>query len=209
MYYCPYYQRESPQPSNSQLRVTNASPNMPAVDVYADGRLIAQNLKFKDISQYTSLPAGKYDIKVYPAGQKTNLLFNTDAVIAPDSAYNLAIIGMAPRITMYLIPEPVTKENFGRPCIRFVNLSPDSKEVDLVMPDGMKLFENVNYKGASVYACLPAGTYTFELRPYNMSDVIASVSDVELQPDTYYTLYAVGLSQGSPKLELILVPEPR
>lgn len=215
MYYCPYYinesswREESPPPQDSHLRVTNTSPNAPAVDVYADEKLIAQNLKFGDVSQYTTLPAGKHSIEVYPAGQKTNPLFRTEANIDPASYYNLAIIGMVPNITMYLIPEPPSSQNFGRPCIRFVNLSPDSEEVDLTMQNGMKLFENVNYKGASVYACVPAGTYTFQLRPYNTDNVIASVQDVSLQPDTYYTLYAAGLREGSPSLEMILVPEPR
>ena len=55
---------------NAMVRVLHASPDAPAVDVYVDGEKVGAplaGLEFGDLSEYVSLPAGTYDIKVCAA----------------------------------------------------------------------------------------------------------------------------------------------
>ncbi|MBI6873216.1 DUF4397 domain-containing protein [Clostridium aciditolerans] len=213
MFYCPsadmtdYYYRANQ--INSYIRIFNASPNSPALDIYANGNLIVTNLAYKEFSQYIPVPPGNYNIKVYPSGQTTNPVIDSNINIPANTVFNIAIIGTFPNISLYTIQEPTTAQNFGRACIRFINLSPNSPAVDIKLSDGTKVFRNVGYKGITDYACIPPGTYTFIITLTDTEDIVLTVSNVNLEPNTYYTIYTVGLTGKSPALEAIVAPEPR
>jgi hypothetical protein len=194
---------------NSCIRIFHASPNAPAVDVYANGNLIVKDLAYKQLSQYIPVPPGNYNIKVYPSGQITNPVINTNVTIPPNTIFNVAAIGTLPNISLYPIPEPLTAQTSGRPCVRFVHLSPNAPAVDIKLADGTRVFNNVSYKDITNYACIPAGTYTFTVSPSGTNNVVLTVPNVKLNANNYYTIYAVGLVGKIPALEAIVVPEPR
>jgi hypothetical protein len=214
MFYCPYYNQRidyhyRAQQMNSYIRVFHASPNSPAVDVYANGNLLVKNLSYKEVSQYLPVPPGTYNIKVYPSGNMTNPVINTTVSIPENSVFNVAAIGTLPNISLYPIPEPIMGEKFGRPCLRFVHLSPNAPAVDIMLADGTKVFNNVSYKGITDYACVPAGTYTFKVNVAGTDNTALTVPNVRLDNNTYYTIYTVGLVGQSPPLEAVLLTEPR
>lgn len=210
MVYCPYpnmineqRQQETNQ-SNSYIRMLQASPNTPAVDVYANDILIAQNLIYKSFSPYSIFPSGNYNMKVYYTGQKTNPLIDAKVFIPPGNIFNISIIGLFPNISLYGIPEPNSPQNFGRPCIRFVNLSPTEQALDLTI-NGAKIFSNVNYKDYTVYACIPAGEYTFQVYAAGTDNMLSTISNAQLESNKYYSIYALGVSP----LETMLISEVR
>ncbi|WP_432405456.1 DUF4397 domain-containing protein [Wukongibacter sp. M2B1] len=196
-------------PNDAYIRVLHASPNVPAVDIYANGNLIIENLGYKQLSKYLSVAAGNYNIEIYPTGQRNNPVLDTDLYIPKGTVFNITVIGEAPNISLYPIPEPTTKQNFGRPCIRFVNLSPNAPNVDVTLSDGREIFTNVGYKNFTDYACIPTGTYTFQISPTGTNDIVVTVPNVNLMPNNYYTIYAVGLADGSPPLQAVVASEPR
>lgn len=85
-------------------------------------------------------------------------VINTTVSIPENSIFNVAAIGTLPDISLYPIPEPIMGEKCGRPCVRFVHLSPNAPAVDIRLADGTKVFNNVSYKGITDYVCVPAGT---------------------------------------------------
>lgn len=214
MFYCPYeamsqdpYRAEEP---NSYIRIFHASPNAPAVDVYANDNLLVTNLSYKELSKYIPVLPGNYNIKVYPTGQTTNPVLSTDVYIPANSIFNVAVIGKLPDISLYTIPEPISAQNFGKACIRFIHLSPTAPAVDVTLSNGVKVFNNVGFKDITDYACIPSGTYAFNVIPTGTNNIVLSLSGIELLPNTYYTIYAVGDPAGGSKpLEAILVTEPR
>ena len=213
MFYCPYanmtdYSYRGMQ-MNSCIRVLHASPNAPAVDVYANGNLIVKDLAYKQLSQYLPVPPGNYTIKVYPSGQITNPVINTNVTLPPNTIFTVAAIGTLPNISLYPISEPVTAQNSGKACVRVVHLSPNAPAVDIKLADGTRVFNNVAYKDITKYACIPTGTYAFTVSPSGTNNVVLTVPNVKLNPDNYYTIYAVGLVGKVPALEAIAVPEPR
>lgn len=213
MYYSPYDDFISnairaPQP-NSYVRFFNASPNSPALDVYANDTLIAKNLNYKQLTQYVPAPVGNYIIKVYPAGKDTTPVLTSEVYIPPNTIFNLAIVDKYPNLSLYTIPEPVSAQSFGRPCIRFINLSPDSPEIDVLLSNGTKIFNSVGYKFITDYACIPSGSYSFGIAPAKTTNPVISASNVSLNPNSYYTIYALGESPKNFPTEVIMVPEPR
>jgi hypothetical protein len=210
MFYCPYYNQMVDdyyrvKQMNSQIRVFHASPNAPAVDVYANGNMIVKNLSYKEVSQYLPIPAGNYNIRVYPSGQMKNPVINTNVSIPENSVFNVAAIGMLPQISLYPISEPLMGEKCGRPCVRFVHLSPNAPAVDIRLADGTKVFNNVSYKGITDYVCVPAGTYTFKVNVAGTENTALTVPSVKLDNNTYYSIYAVGLVDKSPALDAVLL----
>lgn len=209
MYYYPYTNYYGVRQINSYIRVFHASPGAPAVDIYANGNLIVKDVAYKKFSQYLPVPSGNYNIRVYPSGQTTNPLINTNVFIPENTVFNVAVIGTLPNITLYPIPEPTTAQNFGRPCVRFVHLSPNAPGVDVKLSDGTILFSSVGYKDITNYACIPSGTYTFAVSPNGTDNTVLTLPNIKLDPNNYYTIYAVGLVGKTPPLEALAVLEPR
>jgi hypothetical protein len=213
MFYCPYVNITNcpyrAMVMNSHIRILHAAPNAPAVDVYANGNLIAGDITYKELTPYLAVPPGNYNIMVYPSGQTTNPVVNTTVSIPKNSKFTVAAIGTLPNISLQLIPEPITAQNSGDACVRFVHLSPNAPAVDIKSPDGKTIFSNVAYKNFTLYACIPPGTYTFNVTPTGTNNVVLTVPNVKVNANNFYSIYAVGLVGESPPLEAILVPEPR
>lgn len=204
MFYCPYFRADG---MNSSIRVLNASPNGPPVDVYLNDKLIISNLPYKEFSQYFLVPAGNNNIKVYKSGQNINEVINETYNFPGGFTFNAAIIGEFPQISLQVIPEPSSPQTSARPCIRFVNLSLNVPAIDITLLDGTKVFSNVKYKEYTQYACLPSGTYTFKVIPTGTNDVVLTIKNVELIPSNYYSFYIVGKLEGVPKMEAIITLE--
>ncbi len=197
------------QRTTSYIRVFHASPNSPAVDVYANDNLIVENLSYEDISPYIPVPAANYRLKVYPTGTMKDPVINTEVYIPPNIVFNVAAIGTLPNISLYPIPEPSVAQDSGNACVRFVHLSPNAPAVDIKLENGTIVFDNVAYKGITNYACIPAATYTFYVSPAGSKDVVLTVPGVKLESNLYYTIYAIGLLGEDPGLQTMLVTEPR
>jgi hypothetical protein len=85
----------------ARLRVTHASPDAPAVDVFLDDVLSAKtNLAFEGGTAYVDLWPGTYNVKVAPTGQPA-----TAAVIDADLTFDA---GMAYSVVAYSASDAVT-----------------------------------------------------------------------------------------------------
>ena len=60
-----------PASDKVRLRVIHLSPDAPAVDVSAGGKLLVADLRFGEVSEYLTVPSGPYTLNVTPTG-KTN-----------------------------------------------------------------------------------------------------------------------------------------
>lgn len=213
MFYYPYYDIIAnccrQQPITSAIRVLHASPNTPSIDVYANGNIIAKNLAYKEFLKYIPIPSGNYNIKIYTSGEIINPIINTIIYIPEHTVSNLASIGEPLDTSLHTIPEPVLAQNLKSPCIRFVNLSPNSPAVDIKLSDGTKIIGNVAYKEITNYLCAPSETYSFIITPTGSNNVLLAVPNLQLHSNNYYTMYLVGLVEKSPYLEILLAPEPR
>ncbi len=198
--FCPMLQRVPP----SYVRFLHASPGAPNVDIYSNGTLVASNLPYRGFTEYLTAPPGNYSIRVFPAGQKVNPVLDTNAVIQPGTIYTAAITGRVPDLSILPVPEPITPIPSGRLNLRFVHLSPDAPAVDVTLPNGTKLFTNISFKQIANYIPVRPGTYTFQLRIAGTNRVILTVPNMNLKPNRFYTLYAVGLAAGNPPLQLLV-----
>lgn len=196
-----FYQRQQ----FSYLRLLHASPGTQPVDVYANNSLIASGLMYKGFTEYLQILPGSYNIKLFPAGATGPTLLDTNIEIPAQSINTAAVIGISPNIGIRTYFETVVQIPAGRLYLRFINLVPDSPEMDLVLSDGTRLFENVSYGMGTNYASIAAGTYIFYLQQSNTDRSLLYVPNIRLAAGRFYTIYAVGQISGATPLQ-VLVP---
>lgn len=195
----------------SFVRILHASPDAPAVDIYANNNIMAEGLSYKQLTNYLPIIPGNYQIQVYPAGNQTNAVIDTNVTIPQNGAFTLAAIGELSNISLMPIPEmympviPMGMENAS--FVRFVHLSPNAPAVDITLTDGTKLFENVSYTQFTDYIRVNPGTYTLQVRPTGSNQVVLTIPDVYLMPGMIYSVFAVGLVGDTPPLEAVIAAD--
>lgn len=204
----PYYQPvdylSTRQTGLSYLRMLHASPDTPAVDVYANNEPIAKNLRYKGFTPYLGVPNGLYTVTVYPTGQKTNPIIDTNMGIAPSSIYTASTVGMQNDIELYSIPDPALLPLLDRTRVRFIHLSPNTPDIDITLHDDTVLFPGSAYMDITNYKALPSKRYTLQARLANTDNVVLNVPNVVLRPERNLSIYAVGLTEAQPSLQILI-----
>ncbi|AEH36216.1 DUF4397 domain-containing protein [Halopiger xanaduensis] len=75
------------------VRAFHASPDAPAVDVYADGEPLFADLSFGESTNYVAVPAGSYALSLRPAGDAETVVAEFDAPVEAGTAYTASAIG--------------------------------------------------------------------------------------------------------------------
>ncbi|MFA9503988.1 DUF4397 domain-containing protein [Natrinema sp. H-ect1] len=74
------------------VRLVHASPDAPAVDVYADGEPVFEDVAFTDATDYVPVPAGARTVSVRPAGGEAAVA-SFDVTLERGTAYTAYAIG--------------------------------------------------------------------------------------------------------------------
>lgn len=197
-----FYPRQPLAPSH--IRLLHAVPNVPAVDIYANGNLIARNLNYRQFTEYFAIPGGNYNIIVFPAGQTANAILNTTISIPGGSIFTITVTGMIPSVTLLPVEDPRMPIPPGKLMIRFVHLSPNTPNVDVAIQSGAVIFRNIGYQGITQYVPVDPGTYTFNLMIAGTGQRILYVPNIRLAGGRFYTIYAIGLAVGTPPLQVLI-----
>ncbi|MGB7605150.1 MAG: DUF4397 domain-containing protein [Lutisporaceae bacterium] len=200
----PYEKQSRVAPMSSYIRVLHSSPDAPGVDIYVNENLIARDVIYKEFSPYIPIVGGLYNVKVYPTGTKINPVIDTNINIPPSSIFTIAATGRLAEIGLTLVPEPPIKRLPDETFIRFVHLSPDAPNVDITLPDGTKLFNDIEYKEIASYIPIKPGKYELQARTFGTNNVILTVPNINFKPGKIYTVYLVGLTTGKPSLQVLI-----
>lgn len=200
----PFYEQYREASKNSYIRLLHASPDAPLVDVYANDKLIAKNLSYKEFSPYIQMQSGNYNITIFPAGTKVKPVLKSTFFVPPRSIFTIAASGRLSNLNLLAIPEPIKQIPPGKAFIRFAHLSPDAPEVDVVLKNETKLFSNVSFKEFTEYVPIKPGNLTLDIRPSRSNKSILYVPNIVLKPNRFYTVYVVGSVSGKPPLQALI-----
>lgn len=206
MFICPYYFASyfrSPA-STSFIRILHASPNTPMVDVYINNHPTFKNIDYKKFTDYISVPTGTYNIKVFPVGSKTKPIIDTNLFIPGGIIYTITVTGSLPNISLFPILDVRRPLIQDKTFIRFIHLSPNTSNLDITTPDGKTLFRDINYKKVTKYIPVNPGKYTIEARISSSGEKVLSVPNINLKPNRFYSIYAVGYADKAPSLQLLI-----
>jgi len=196
----------------ARVRVVHASPDAPAVDVYADGAKVLTNVAFKGSSDYLSVPAGSHNFKVFatganPASDKPVII--ADAMLDAGKDYTVAAIGKLADIKPLVLVDNNAAPAAGKAHVRVVHASPDAPAVDIAVKGGAVLVPNLAFGKDAGPLPVDAGTYDLEVRAAGTTTVALPINGVKLTAGKISTIFAVGLLNGTPKLEALpIVNDP-
>lgn len=187
--------------SGTRVRVIHASPDAPAVDVWADGQIAFSNAPFKGITAYASLTPGMHNFKVVPAGATEPVVIEADLDLQNNTDYSIIALNTLDAIEPLVLVDNNAQPAAGKAHVRFVHASPDAPAVDIaVASGGPVLFGNIPFKGVGDYLPVDAGTYDLEVRVSGTDTVALNVPGVKLEDGYVYTIFAMGLAGGTPAL---------
>lgn len=192
------------QTPTAQVRVIHASPDAPAVDVWVDGTRAFANLSFTDITEYATLPADSYRVRVVPAGQTEPAVIDANIDVMGGTNYTVVATGRLADIAPLILVDDSPVPAAGQAHVRFVHLSPDAPAVDIAVAGGPVLFDSIAFRQFGDYTPVDAGTYDLEARVAGTDNVALSVPGVSLTAGTIYTVYAVGFAAEEPALSVIV-----
>ena len=197
-----YTQKEM---SMGYVRVMHTVPDAPNVDIYANDKLIINNLAYGDYTDYLSIPEGTYKISLYVAGTKNSPVLANMLTVNKNSILTVAAVGTLSDIGLLAITDANESRKPGKAMIRFSHLSPNAPAVDITLPNGTVIFSNIAFKHITSYIDVTPMNYTLQVRVAGTSNVVLTVPNVNLSADKFYTVYAIGLAGGKPELEALLL----
>ena len=157
----------------ASVRVLHGSPDAPAVDVYADGAAVLEDVPFGVISDYLEVSAGEHRFQVVPAGaslEEGPVVIDATLTLEPATKTTVAATNALASIEATVISDAPAPTAEGTQ-VRVVHLSADAPAVDVALDDGDVVVAGAAYPAASDYLSLPAGEYDLEIRPAGATDV--------------------------------------
>lgn len=192
--------------NTARLRVVHASPDAPAVDVCADGSVVFAGAAFPAATDYAGVPAATYAVRVVPAGAGCGSpgVIEADLPLGAGTETTVVALNTLSSIEPLVLADDNSAPAAGQARVRFVHASPDAPTVDITLPDGTTLFDDVAFKQNAGYISVPAGTYSLEVRDETGTVVVLTVGPVTLAEGKVYSIFAVGLAGGDPALSALL-----
>jgi hypothetical protein len=177
--------------SAATVRFVQASPGAPDVDVIVQGKRIVEGLAFGKASDYVSIASGKQQVQIVPAGQNGDAaLIDKEMDFDGGKAYIIATVGQLSDIDSETYEVNLDATDAGKARARTINLSPDAGKVTIAVAGGDNLFENVDFKDASDYKDIDAGTYDLEI--HQDDNTLANSPGLAFDAGTVYDLAVIG-----------------
>lgn len=138
----------------AQLRIIHASPDAPAVDVRANGNVVATGLDYGAATAQLEVDEGTISLQVdarLPGGSTTAAIGPVDVTLDDETLYTVLAVGNVAQISPLVLSQPDAPVPSGQVRLRVVHAAPQAPAVDvyLTAPD------------AALGSSAPAGTMAF------------------------------------------------
>lgn len=117
---------------SAHVRIVNASPDAPPLDVFFDGELLEENLGYSEASKYQEIDVGRKDISVSPTLSKDSII-DISAEFEEGKDYTLVVSDVLSKIQMIVYLDDNTTPDLGDVKIRVINAAPSAPKVDIYL----------------------------------------------------------------------------
>lgn len=193
--------------SMSIVRLLHAVPDILNIDIYFNDELIVDNLAYGKNTEYIPFLEGTYIVSIYSAGTKDSPIISNTLIVNRNTTITVIAAGYLNDIGLFAISDANVRMEPRKAMFRFAHLSPNAPAVDITLPDGTVLFDDVSFKQLKPYFPISPENYTLHVRVAGTSQVLLIVTNVNLRENRYYTLYAIGSLGEKPEFEAILLTD--
>lgn len=155
----------------AQVRVIDASPDAPALDIYRNSAAGLYNIGFGTVSSYIPVAPGAYYHAAFTAGTQQQLAAIRGA-FALGSQYTVLIGNVVANLQMTVLKDQAAPAPPGRVAFRFLDQSTRAGAVDIyLLPPGsaltglLPIVTGVSFGSNSGYIDVPSGTYSIVALP--------------------------------------------
>ena len=201
---------EVKQRGNALVRVINAVPAGPSVDVFADDTKVFTGIAYKTTSPYKEVSGERHTFRIRPKGQDTAqpLAENSEGM---SDGKHYTVIAMADangNPTLYVYDDDLVPLSSGKAKVRVIHASADAGEVDVYAKEGnKKLFGDVNALSETSYSEFDPMSGTLEVRPEGKNNAVLTIPNAKFQAGNTYTVVVTGKAKGTPKLEAMIIED--
>lgn len=198
----------STQTQYAQLRVIDTSTSAGGLDIQVGSSVLAYNIGFGSVVNYTPVLPGTYTISANQAGTKT-VVSSTRATLAAPTEYTLLIGNTAAGAQAQLLTDQSQPAPGSQVLIRLLDQATAIGSVDIYfIPSGGSLLTtkpvatavNLNDIRSGIY--VPSGTYQIVLLPAGTVPVAATATTAATT--AIYTSAATSLPSGSARTIVLL-----
>ncbi len=213
-------------PAMPQVRVLHAA-DAPPVDVYLNNQLIFDGVNFRDLTGYSSLPAGEYGVTVFPAGADPAAeapAILGDLILADGDSTTLVALGGSGLYQITRLEDKPLPAADEQARVTLLNGLPEAGPVDLVDPgvpsladDSRVMIANARF-GEQVETLLlrESGPLTWEILPHTEGEAgtpaapIATFRDLEFKRYTNNLLIVAAqtLANGQTRTVPLVITVP-
>jgi hypothetical protein len=186
--------------NRARLRAVHASPDAPNVDILVDNAIVASDVAFKGVLNYTDVSAGGRNIKVNVTGTATSVIDAT-VPLAGGTDYTVLAVNFAASIEPLLLDDNTTTPTPGNAKVRVVHASPDAPNVDVLVDDAIVL-TNVAFKEFSDYLEVPAGARNLKVNATGTASTVIDVTPTLVDGNIYTVVALNTLADIEPLLLL-------
>ncbi|MCS6882727.1 MAG: DUF4397 domain-containing protein [Oscillochloridaceae bacterium] len=187
----------APVVKQARVRAIHAVPDIAGspVDVYANGVKLV-TFDFFAVTDYLTVPAGDYDIRVVLAGgnPQTEAVIQANVTVKGGKDYSIIASGTNGDFCATVLEDDNTLPATGKARVRAAHFSPDAPAVDIFI-NGARAIENLSFTEATGYLEVPAGTYEVGIAPAGGSPIFTT--SLSLEAGKVYTAWANGLLAGT------------
>ncbi len=193
------------------LRIYQASPDSPALEITLDGNAVASGLTYQQDTGYLTVEEGPGEIRVKDdASGDTRLIL--DPVFAPGTDYTVVLVNPLVAVEALILTDDNSPPPAGDFKFRFLHMAPSAGDVDVyLLPSGgdvnttNALVGGVEYKGGTNYFPLDAGTLQIALTAAGQKTLLKSSGNITFNAGSIRSAVLLdNLGGGTPFLLQIL-----
>jgi len=176
------------------LSIINASPTSSSIDFYLDnGKVNSSAILYGQKTDYVRAYSGIRTGTVTNSNSTTNLYTNKFTLTTGDY-HSLYIVNKGDSLNFLLVKDQFNTPPTNKAMVRFANLSPDSTAYNLEIVGDTTAFTHKTFKTLTAFKPItPSSTYTINLRNTASNAVVATLTNVMLVNQRFYTIWAKGL----------------
>jgi hypothetical protein len=205
--------------SGSQVRIIDASPDAPGLDIYQNSSAIAYNLGFGTVTSYVPIDPGTYTTTATQAGTK-QVLTTSKATFVTGAQYTVLIGNASASLQQLILKDQSQAAPSGQIALRFIDQATRISAQDIyLVPAGQKLtavtpiYTNITFSINTGYLNIPTGTYTLVMVPTGTipaSDTVATYTGAQVTYTGGSATTIILIDQQivtTPGLQVITVPD--
>ena len=200
----------------AEVQLIHNAPD-PTVDIYINGSRTLQQVRFRTAWGFTPLPADRSIVLGFGAAGNPDILARFPLRFEANKTYVATasgILGNTGPTAFNLFVKENARSGSGAlntVVVQVFHGSPNAPEVDVILPNGTILFDNLSYGEYSDYITVPPGNYTIYLTPANNNATILAAYKLNLKDPAQlpfpittgaFTVFASGLLGGTPSFGL-------